>query len=138
MRCMMVQGAYGSKSTFMTAGERRGKTGVTADCDKIEFRLFNSSSIFNITCSRRVIIKIELELINLNSILSRSAVTPVFPRGGSRSTVYSSDTLGTSLIQGYNRAATGSASMMVHGAGLGLTSLDVLAQLIGAHRMRGQ
>jgi len=26
-----------------------GKTGVTADCDKIEFRLFNSSSIFNIT-----------------------------------------------------------------------------------------
>ena len=27
----------------------RGKTGVTADRDKIEFRLFNSSSIFNIT-----------------------------------------------------------------------------------------
>jgi len=26
----------------------RGKTGVTADRDKIEFRLFNSSSIFNI------------------------------------------------------------------------------------------
>jgi len=29
--------------------------------------------------SRRVILKIELELNNLNSILSRSAVTPVFP-----------------------------------------------------------
>jgi len=29
--------------------KRRGKTGVTADRDKIEFRLFNSSSIFNIT-----------------------------------------------------------------------------------------
>ena len=28
---------------------RTGKTGVTADRDKIEFRLFNSSSIFNIT-----------------------------------------------------------------------------------------
>ena len=28
---------------------------------------------------RRVILKIELELNNLNSILSRSAVTPVFP-----------------------------------------------------------
>ena len=28
---------------------RIGKTGVTADRDKIEFRLFNSSSIFNIT-----------------------------------------------------------------------------------------
>ena len=27
----------------------KGKTGVTADRDKIEFRLFNSSSIFNIT-----------------------------------------------------------------------------------------
>jgi len=27
----------------------KGKTGVTADCDKIEFRLFNSSSIFNVT-----------------------------------------------------------------------------------------
>jgi len=26
-----------------------GKTGVTADGDKIEFRLFNSSSIFNVT-----------------------------------------------------------------------------------------
>ena len=26
-----------------------GKTGVTADRDKIEFRLFNSSSIFHIT-----------------------------------------------------------------------------------------
>ena len=26
-----------------------GKTGVTADRDKIEFRLFNSSLIFNIT-----------------------------------------------------------------------------------------
>jgi len=31
------------------------------------------------TSSRRVILKIELELNNLNSILSRSAVTPVFP-----------------------------------------------------------
>jgi len=40
----------------------RGKTGVTADGDKIEFRLFNSSSIFNITLR-----------------VSRSAVTPVFP-----------------------------------------------------------
>jgi len=30
--------------------------------------------------SRRVILKIELELNNLNSILSRSAVTPVFPQ----------------------------------------------------------
>jgi len=29
--------------------------------------------------SRKVILKIELELNNLNSILSRSAVTPVFP-----------------------------------------------------------
>ena len=29
--------------------------------------------------SRRIILKIELELNNLNSILSRSAVTPVFP-----------------------------------------------------------
>jgi len=29
--------------------KRAGKTGVTADRDKIEFRLFNSSSIFNIT-----------------------------------------------------------------------------------------
>jgi len=29
--------------------------------------------------SRRVILKIELELNNLNSILSRSAMTPVFP-----------------------------------------------------------
>ena len=28
---------------------RLGKTGVTAERDKIEFRLFNSSSIFNIT-----------------------------------------------------------------------------------------
>jgi len=27
----------------------RGKTGVTVDRDQIEFRLFNSSSIFNIT-----------------------------------------------------------------------------------------
>ena len=26
-----------------------GKTGVTADRDKIEFRLFNSGSIFNVT-----------------------------------------------------------------------------------------
>ena len=31
------------------------------------------------TSSRRVILKFELELNNLNSILSRSAVTPVFP-----------------------------------------------------------
>jgi len=31
--------------------------------------------------SRRVILKIELELNNLHSILSRSAVTPVFPMG---------------------------------------------------------
>ena len=31
------------------------------------------------TSSQRVLLKIELELNNLNSILSRSAVTPVFP-----------------------------------------------------------
>ena len=30
-------------------GMGKGKTGVTADRDKIEFRLFDSSSIFNIT-----------------------------------------------------------------------------------------
>jgi len=29
-------------------GHSEGKTGVTADRDKIQFRLFNSSSIFNI------------------------------------------------------------------------------------------
>jgi len=32
-----------------TGQEKIGKTGVTADRDKMEFRLFNSSSIFNIT-----------------------------------------------------------------------------------------
>jgi len=32
------------------------------------------------TSSRRVILKIELELNNLNSILSRSAVSPAFPQ----------------------------------------------------------
>ena len=35
------QGAYGYKSTFMTASEGGWKTGVMADRDKIEFRLFN-------------------------------------------------------------------------------------------------
>ena len=48
----------------LTAIVATGKTGVTAD---------------RITLYRRVILKIELELNNLNSILSRSAVTPVFP-----------------------------------------------------------
>jgi len=86
-----------------------GKTEVTADRDKIQFRLFNSSSIFNITLLKELFslpkktqtmhfypgfmalvtwvkflgeklgLKIELELNNLNSTLSRSAVTPVFP-----------------------------------------------------------
>jgi len=38
------------RGTFMVAVSRTpGKTKVTADRDKIEFRLFNSSSIFNIT-----------------------------------------------------------------------------------------
>ena len=32
----------------------RGKTGVTADRDKIELRLFNSSSIFNITLREKL------------------------------------------------------------------------------------
>jgi len=32
-----------------------GETGVTADRDKIEFRLFNSSSIFNITLREELI-----------------------------------------------------------------------------------
>ena len=35
--------------TFGKAHRKVGKTGVTADRDKIEFRLFNSSSIFYIT-----------------------------------------------------------------------------------------
>jgi len=33
----------------ITCARGRGKTGVTADRDKIEFTLFNSSSILNIT-----------------------------------------------------------------------------------------
>ena len=37
------------KLIFTNLKKRLGKTGVTADRDKIEFRLFNSSSIFNIT-----------------------------------------------------------------------------------------
>ena len=40
-----------------------GKTGVTTDRDKIEFRLFDSSSIFNIyNPSRRVILFTEAKL----------------------------------------------------------------------------
>ena len=39
-----VRGAEDAHTHYHT-----GKTGVTADRDKIEFRLFNSSSIFNIT-----------------------------------------------------------------------------------------
>jgi len=50
-----------------------GKTGVTADRDKIEFRLFNSSSIFNITLREEL-----FSLPKKKTILSRSAVTPVF------------------------------------------------------------
>ena len=38
--------------------------------------------------SRRVALKIELELNNLNSILSRSAVTPVFPLPLAKTKVY--------------------------------------------------
>jgi len=66
---------------------RRGKTGVTADREKIEFRLFNSSSIFSITLCEELPgktgvtadrDKIEFRLFNSSSILSRSA-TPVFP-----------------------------------------------------------
>ena len=46
-------------SNIGKASKTRMKTGVTADCDKIELELN--------------------KLNNLNSILSRSAVTPVFP-----------------------------------------------------------
>jgi len=53
-----------------------GRTGVMADRDKIEFRLFNSSSIFNITLREELF---SLPKQNLNSILSRSVVTPVSP-----------------------------------------------------------
>jgi len=67
---------------------------VTADRDKIEFRLFNSSSILwlgksGVTADREFFLgktgvtadrdKIEFRLFNSSSILSRSAVTPVFP-----------------------------------------------------------
>ena len=55
-----------------------GKTRITADSDKIEFRLFNSSSIFNITLCEELF---SLPKQNLYTILSRSAVTPVFPEG---------------------------------------------------------
>jgi len=39
----------GSGTACFACARGGGKTGVTADRDKIEFRLFNSSSIFNIT-----------------------------------------------------------------------------------------
>ena len=46
--------------------------------------------------SRRVILKIELELNNLNSVLSRSAMTPVFPR---YTTLYQTVPYCTNMIQ---------------------------------------
>ena len=42
-------GNCGAKHLRRRAPQNIGKTGVTADHDKIEFRLFNSSLIFNIT-----------------------------------------------------------------------------------------
>ena len=50
-----LAGGHGEDATLELERERDnhsdkiGKTGVTADRDKIEFWLFNSSSIFNIT-----------------------------------------------------------------------------------------
>jgi len=42
--CFVFKQAYSKRPRVML-----GKTEVTADRDKIQFRLFNSSSIFNIT-----------------------------------------------------------------------------------------
>ena len=44
-----VSRAQPLREQFLDEAQDAGKTGVTADRDKIEFRLFNSSSIFNIT-----------------------------------------------------------------------------------------
>jgi len=55
--------------TQVTSAMKQGKECMVGFC----FGEENNSSL-------RVILKIEPELNNLNSILSRSAVTPVFPR----------------------------------------------------------
>jgi len=49
-------------------------------------------------------------------------------QGGSGSAVFTVDTGGLSLTRGYNRAATGSVSVTVHGAGLGLTSMTAMGR----------
>ena len=59
---------------------------------------------------------------------SRRIVMTVGEQGGSRSAVYSMDTGAMSLIQAYNRAATGSALVTVHGTGLGRTSLTAMGR----------
>jgi len=46
--CVLKRRDVYARNTIRT-GFLSGKTGVTADRDKIECRLFNSSSIFNIT-----------------------------------------------------------------------------------------
>jgi len=40
----------------------QGKTGVTADRDKIEFRLFNSSSIFNINLREELLFTVAKQI----------------------------------------------------------------------------
>jgi len=44
-------------------GKLIGKTGVTADRDKIEFRLFNSSSIFNVTLCEELLSSLKQKTI---------------------------------------------------------------------------
>jgi len=56
----------------------RNLTQVTSTMKPGQDSMFGFSSVKRITL-REVILKIELEPNNLNSILSRSAVTPVFP-----------------------------------------------------------
>ena len=57
----------------------RNLTQVTSTIKPGQDSMFGFSFGKENNSSRRVILKIELELNNLNSILSRSAVTPVFP-----------------------------------------------------------
>ena len=50
-------------------------------------------------------------------------------RSGSMSGAYSSDMTGASVMSRGNRAGTGSASVTVHGSGLGLVSLTAMGRM---------
>jgi DNA-directed RNA polymerase subunit H (RpoH/RPB5) len=157
VRCLVGHGARGTRRVAMTAGDRSGSMSEAYSSDMTGASMTSRGNRAGTGSASVTVHGSGLGLVSLTAMGrmgqtgcegtewesetsvrclvghgargTRRVAMTAGDRSGSMSGAYSSDMSGASMTSRENRAGTGSASVTVHGSGLGLVSLTAMGRM---------